>query len=165
MSSETSSQGFDRWRVLRLLGAVVACNAVGVVGAAFTSTDTAWYLGLDKPFFQPPGWIFGPVWTTLYTLMGVAAFRVFERSHRPGARLALVVFAAQLAVNAIWSPVFFGAEAVVAALVILLLLVALVTATIATFWRVDRTAGLLLLPYLAWGLFATALNASIAALN
>lgn len=150
---------------LGALAFVVGCEAVGLAGAAVTNPGSDWYRALVKPSFQPPAWVFGPAWTLLYALMGLAAWRVWQRRTAPGARTALVLFGVQLAVNAAWSPVFFGAHAVGAALAVIAVLVVLVAATIVAFRRVDRTAAALLLPYLAWVLFATVLNAAILRLN
>ena len=150
---------------LGALAFVIGCEAVGLTGAAVTNPGSDWYRALAKPSFQPPAWIFGPAWTLLYALMGLAAWRMWQRRAAPGARTALVLFGAQLAVNAAWSPVFFGAPAVGAALAVIAVLAVLVAATIVAFRRVDRTAAALLLPYLAWVLFATVLNAAILRLN
>lgn len=150
---------------LGALAFVVGCEAVGLAGAAVTDPASDWYRALAKPSFQPPAWVFGPAWTLLYALMGLAAWRVWPRRAEPAARSALVLFGAQLAVNAAWSPVFFGAHAVGAALAVIAVLAVLVAATIVAFRRVDRTAAALLLPYLAWVLFATVLNAAILRLN
>jgi len=145
---------------------VVGCEAIGLAGAAVTNPGSDWYRALAKPPFQPPAWVFGPAWTLLYALMGVAAWRVWRvRATAPRARRGLGVFAAQLAVNAAWSPVFFGAHAVGTALAVIVTLAALVTWTVVEFRRVDRTAAAMLLPYLAWVLFATVLNAAILRLN
>jgi tryptophan-rich sensory protein len=131
----------------------------------FTSTDTAWYQTLAKPSFQPPGWLFGPVWTLLYTLMGIALFRVFERRDHPAARTALGLFVVQLALNGIWSPVFFGAQAIGWALGIIAVMLVFILLTTWRFWSIDRVAGGLFLPYVAWVSFATVLNGSIVSLN
>ena len=152
-------------RVPGLLLAVVVCNAVGILGALTTTPDTSWYTSLEKPAFQPPGWLFGPVWTLLYSMMGVAAFRVFERRQQPGAKLALGLFGAQLVLNGLWSPIFFGAQAIAVALGVIITLLAVVVATTQRFYRLDRASGALLVPYVAWLCFATVLNASILALN
>ncbi len=145
--------------------AILLCNAVGIAGALLTSTDTDWYQTLTKPSFQPPGWVFGPVWTLLYTLMGVALFRVFVRRSAPGGSAALTLFGVQLLLNAIWSPLFFGAQAITAALVVIVLMVLAVVATMRSFWGIDRPAAWLLAPYLAWIGFATVLNGALLALN
>jgi benzodiazapine receptor len=146
---------------------ILGCELVGVLGAVTTEAGTStWYLGLNKPAFQPPGWVFGPMWTLLYAMMGVAAWRVWFLG-RVGRerRTALWLFGAQLALNAAWSPVFFGAHWVGTALVIIVLLWIALAATIVAFRRVDRRAMWLLLPYLAWITFATILNAAILQLN
>jgi tryptophan-rich sensory protein len=156
------------WRSWRgLLVLVVGCELVGVVGALTTGTGSSpWYLALAKPSFQPPGWVFGPVWTLLYALMGIAAWRVVRRgTATPGVRRALVLFGVQLALNAAWSPVFFGAHAITAALVILVALWAVLLLTVLAFRPLDRPAAWLLVPYLAWTTFAAVLNGAIVALN
>jgi tryptophan-rich sensory protein len=151
-------------------GAVVfalGCQLAGVIGALTTQTGTsAWYQELAKPAFQPPGWVFGPVWTLLYTLMGVAAWRVWRKGmDTPGVRPALALFVVQLLLNTAWSPVFFGAHLIGVALAILVALWVTLIATTVAFHRVDRPAALLLLPYLLWVTFATILNAAIFDLN
>ena len=146
---------------------VVVCQLAGVIGALTTQTgSSSWYRALEMPPFQPPGWVFGPVWTLLYTLMGVAAWRVWRiGTATPGVRLALGLFAAQLFLNAIWSPIFFGAHAIGLAFVVLLALLGTLAATTIVFRRLDRPAAWLLAPYLAWVTFASVLNGSILSLN
>lgn len=119
------------------------------------------YASLPTPVWAPPSWVFGPVWTVLYALMGIAAWRVWKADGFSGATVALGLFFAQLVANALWTPLFFGAGLLGWALVDILILNLLLAATIVAFWRVDRPAGLLLVPYLLWVLFATALNAAI----
>ena len=145
----------------------VGCQLAGVVGVLATETGTSsWYEALNKPFFQPPGWVFGPVWTLLYTLMGIAAWRIWRQgADKPGVRPALCLFGAQLLLNAIWSPVFFGAHAIGSALVVLIALWAVLLVTMIAFARLDTLAGRLLLPYHLWVTFATVLNAAIVRLN
>lgn len=153
-------------RLPGLLLAVVLCEAVGIVGALTTATgDSPWYQALEKPVFQPPSWVFGPVWTVLYALMGIAAWRVWRRRRDVAVGGAMGLFVVQLVLNGIWTPVFFGAHRIRLALVILVALVVVLTATIRSFRRVDPLAAGLLVPYLLWVLFATVLNASIVALN
>jgi len=123
-----------------------------------------WFDTLHLPWFMPPGWAFGVAWTILYILMGVAVGLVLA-SDSPGKRAALTLFAVQLILNLAWSPVFFAAHQIRAALVIIVVLIATVALTILFFWRVRRVAGLLLLPYLAWLLFAAELNFTILRLN
>ena len=142
---------------------VLLCLAAGYVGALLSGPD-AWYSSLDKPAWNPPAWIFGPVWTTLYILMGIAAWLVSGSVH-PAKRPALVLFVVQLALNAAWSWIFFGAHSIGWAFVELLVLWAFLVATVIAFWRASRMAAILLWPYLAWTTFAAALNATIWMLN
>ena len=132
--------------------------------AAFVSTG-GWYAALQKPLWNPPAWIFAPVWTLLYALMAVAAWLVWCRGGWRFQRQALGLFLFQWLLNALWTPVFFGLHLTgLAAAEILLLWLAL-GATVVAFWRVRPLAGLLLLPYLAWVSFAAALNVAIWRLN
>jgi tryptophan-rich sensory protein len=149
-----------RW--ISLFAWVVLCHLAGALGAL--TTDASLYWSLPTPSWAPPAWLFAPVWLTLYTMMGVAAWRVWTRPRSPARTTALGLFAVQLVLNAGWSPIFFGLEAPRAALVVIVLLWAAIAATIAAFLRVSRGAALLLVPYLAWVTFATALNAAIVAL-
>lgn len=149
-----------------LLGFVVLCFAVAAAGGAVTATSVGtWYAGLAKPAFNPPDWVFGPVWTVLYVMMAVAAWRVWRRRAAPGARPALGAWAVQLALNLSWSFVFFGARMPGAALAEIAALLAAIVATLVLFRRIERLAGALLVPYVAWVAFAAVLNAAIWALN
>ena len=109
---------------LKLLASVAACQLAGVLGAVFTAPAIpSWYAGLKKPAFTPPGWLFGPMWISLYLLMAVAAYLVWQKGlAHPGVRAALAVFVGQLLLNALWSPVFFGLRAPLAGAVVILLL-------------------------------------------
>jgi len=143
--------------------AVVA--AVALVGSSVTLAKIpTWYAGLATPSFTPPNSLFGPVWTVLYVMMALAAWRIGAASDAARTR-AVALFAVQLALNAIWSPVFFGLEAPKLALAVITALMFSLAATLATFWRIDRPAALLLAPYLVWVCYASALNAAIVALN
>jgi len=150
----------SRWFVL-LWALLPFLAALG--GAAFPPDQ--WFAALAKPSWQPPNYLFGPVWTTLYLMMGIAAGLVWLRGPSPAVRAALVVFAGQLLLNALWTPVFFGAHALGAALIVIVLMWLAIALTIALFWRVRPLAAALLLPYLAWVSFATALNAALWRLN
>ena len=151
-----------RWFVLVFWLAVVA--AVAFVGSSVTLPKIpTWYASLAKPWFTPPNAVFGPAWTILYALMAVAAWRIGTAS--TARTRATVLFVVQLALNAIWSPVFFGLEAPRLGLAVIVALLVSLPATIAAFWRTDRLAGLLLVPYLVWICYATALNAAIVTLN
>jgi benzodiazapine receptor len=157
-----------RGSVARLVVACVVSLSAGAIGS-LSVTDhgfTSWYAAIEKPAFTPPGWVFGPVWTVLYLLMGVAAFLVWQRGL--GSRLvrvALAWFLVQLVLNASWTPVFFGLHRIGLALQVIVLLWAAIVVTMYYFFRVSRWAGLLLIPYLLWVSFAAVLNASIWHLN
>lgn len=152
---------------LRFVVSFAAPLAVGAIGGiATTRSVVEWYPALAKPWFTPPSWLFGPVWTALYLTMGVALFLVWRGGLTSRARrLAVALFAVQLALNAAWSPVFFGARAPAAGLLVILLLDMAVAGTIVAFRRVSSTAAWLLSPYLVWVLFATTLNFEIWRLN
>ena len=146
--------------------AVAACLAAGGIGSVFTvHAIPTWYATLLKPSWNPPGWVFGPVWTALYLLMGVAAWLVWRAVGWPAARRALLLFAAQLVLNTAWSPIFFGLRSPGWALVDIVVLWAAVVATLGAFRRIRPVAGVLLIPYLVWVTFASALNWSIWRLN
>lgn len=125
-----------------------------------------WYASLVKPALTPPSWIFSPVWTVLYVLMAVSAFLIWKKGwRRKEVRVALMAFGFQLALNLVWSPLFFGLQSPRLALLDIVLLLAAISWTMVAFWRLSRTAAYLLLPYLVWVAFATYLNFSIWRLN
>lgn len=124
-----------------------------------------WYAGLKKPPWNPPGWIFGPVWTLLYTAMAVAAWLVWRRGGFAGQRRPLSFYLVQLLLNALWSPLFFGLHRPALGLVDIALLWLALLATVRAFWKVRPLAGALLMPYLAWVTFASALNCAVWLLN
>jgi translocator protein len=143
-----------------LLGLVVfIALSFGAAAIGGLATDPGFYTELDRPPWAPPSWLFGPVWSVLYVLIGVAGWRVWRAVDAP--RGALAVWALQLGLNAAWSLVFFGLQEVGWALVEIVVLAGAIIATIIVFARRDRLAALLLVPYLAWVLFATALNAAL----
>jgi translocator protein len=156
-----------RVRWLGLLVFLALAYAASAIGALSQGDDVgARYLALDRPPWAPPSWLFGPVWTVLYAFIGVAAWRVWRAAGAVrAATAALGLWAAQLAVNAVWPGVFFGAEAFGPALAVIVVLDALVIATIVAFHRHDRAAAALLVPYLVWILYASALNAALWAAN
>ncbi len=154
--------------IVRLTVACGVSLSAGLVGSLVVTGDgfTAWYAMIQKPSFTPPNWVFGPVWTALYVLMGVAAFLVWQRGlGARTVRTALAWFLVQLVLNALWSPVFFGVRRIGLALVVIVLLWAAIVITMSRFARVSRPAAVLLAPYLVWVSFATVLNASIWWLN
>ena len=142
-----------------LFGFVLLSFLPSVTGIAFP--PGAWYATLDKPPWTPPSWLFGPVWTALYMAMGLAAWGVWRAGSGRPRRQALAAFGVQLALNALWTPVFFGLHRPGSALLVIGLLLVAIAVTIVLFGRIRRWAAALLVPYLAWVAFATALNASI----
>ncbi len=140
--------------------------AASGVGGYFTAQSVKdWYPTLSKPSWNPPAWVFGPVWTALYVLMGVAAWLVFrERAARPVAP-ALALYGVQLLLNAAWSVLFFGLRNPLAGLVEIVFLWLAIAATMVVFWSAKPLAGILLLPYLAWVGFASVLNFALWRLN
>lgn len=148
---------------LALAGFVVLCLAVGALGGWATVQSVAeWYPALNKPSWTPPPWVFAPVWTMLYILMGLAAWLVWRKGN---ARTAMVLFGIQLLLNLAWSFLFFGARSPVLGLVDIVVLWFAIAAMILAYFSKSRLAALMMLPYLAWVSFATALNAAIYALN
>jgi translocator protein len=152
---------------IKLLISLVVPVAVGGLSGFATSRGVqTWYPSLVKPPFNPPSWVFGPVWTTLYLAMGFAAFLVWQRGlNNAPVRLALVFFLVQLALNGLWSILFFGMQSPGLAFAEILVLWLFIGITIVLFWRVSPAAGMILLPYEAWVSFAAVLNASIWILN
>jgi tryptophan-rich sensory protein len=146
------------WKSLVVFLALVALAAF----AGSQAQPDAWYASIAKPSFNPPNWIFAPVWTTLYVLMAVAAWRVWVRS---GLSAAVVLWGVQLVLNAIWSPLFFELHRIDLALADIVALLVLLIATVVAFFRIDRVAGWLMVPYLAWVAFATVLTGAIFRLN
>ncbi len=124
-----------------------------------------WYAALEKPAWNPPNWIFGPVWTALYIMMAVAAWLVSLRGGLAEQRVALSLFLGQWFFNALWSPLFFGLRSPALALIDILLLWAMLLGTVVAFWKARSVAGALMLPYLGWVTFACALNFAIWRLN
>ena len=143
----------------------IALAAGAIDGLATASSVTTWYAGLNKPPFNPPNAVFGPVWTILYVVMALAAWRVWRASAAAPRRRALTLYAVQLVLNLAWSLIFFGLRQPGFALVEVIALLAAVLSTAVAFWRVDRPAGLMMVPYATWVTFATALNFAIWRLN
>jgi tryptophan-rich sensory protein len=160
--SETKSKS----TALGLILSLVICFAASGVGALFTTPKIdGWYATLARPAFAPPNWVFGPVWTTLFAMMAVAAWLVWKRDGFQRGALPLGLFGVQLALNVLWSVLFFGRENPLAAFVEILLLWGFILATTISFFRRSRTAGLLMVPYLCWVSFAAVLNYGFWALN
>ena len=149
-----------------LLGFVALCLGVAAIGGWATSISVGgWYQTLDKPRWTPPDRVFAPVWTILYLMMAVAAYRVWRRAGVKGGQGALALFGVQLVLNLLWSILFFGLQRTGLALLDIVLLWTAIAATAVAFWRIDRLAGIFLLPYLVWVTYAVVLNAAIWHLN
>ncbi len=151
----------------KFLVAVVGCELVGIAATPFTiAAIPTWYQTLQKPPFSPPNWAFGPAWTILYFLMGVAAYLVWIKGlEKKVVKNALAFFIAQLVFNFFWSILFFGLHSPILGLIDILILWTLIVITIIKFYKVSKTASYLLIPYLLWVSFATILNLSIVLLN
>lgn len=154
-------------RALKLIGCIVGCELAGLLATPITAAAIpTWYASLEKPFFSPPNWVFGPVWTLLYLLMGVAVWLIWEHHRQTKAgRLAMQLFCVQLVLNFAWSIIFFGLRSPLLALIEIIILWITIFITLKKFYRLNKTAGYLLMPYLAWVSFATLLNAAIVMLN
>ncbi|PIR74043.1 MAG: hypothetical protein COU35_04340 [Candidatus Magasanikbacteria bacterium CG10_big_fil_rev_8_21_14_0_10_47_10] len=150
-----------------LIGALALPQLAGIIGSIATAPAIDyWYASLNKPALNPPNWIFGPAWFFLFILMGIAWYLILQKGwHRERVRSASFLFLIQLAVNSLWSIVFFGFKSPGFALIVIIFFLPLIGFTTITFDRVDKRAAALLLPYMAWVAFATYLNAVIWLIN
>jgi benzodiazapine receptor len=153
--------------IVKLLISIVICQLAGIIGSIFTSSSvTTWYRSLAKPSFTPPNWLFSPVWISLFVLMGVSAFLIWNRGLSDSrVRVALTLFVGQLLLNILWSVLFFGFKSPLAGFIEILVLWIAIALTMISFWRISSLSSLLLLPYLLWVGFAAVLNYSILTLN
>jgi len=153
--------------LLRLAAAILFCEIAGSLGSVVTTpAPGSWYSSLIKPFFAPPAWVFGPVWVTLFLLMGIALFLVWELGiEKPEVRFAVGIFMVQFFLNVIWSFLFFGLRSPLLGLIDIIILWWLILATIVVFYRVRKSAAYFLILYIAWVSIATVLNASIYLMN
>ena len=154
----------DIWK---LVVSIIACLAAGAIGSIFTrQAIPTWYATLEKPVFNPPNWLFAPVWTLLYIMMGIAAFLVWRKGlENRQVRVALIVFLVQLVLNALWSVAFFGLESPLFGVVVIAALWVAILLTVLKFYRISLAASALMWPYLLWVTFAAVLNSSIWLLN
>lgn len=154
-------------KIIPLIISIFITESVGLIGAVFTSSNiNSWYLTLAKPELSPPSWIFAPVWTILYALMGIAAFLVWKNGlEEKRVRVALGIFGVQLFLNTIWSIIFFGLRNPGLALVDIILLWLAIAWTMVVFHKISKPAGWLLVPYILWVSFAAYLNYLIWVLN
>ncbi|MDP3985617.1 MAG: TspO/MBR family protein [bacterium] len=154
--------------IFKFIVAIVVCECAGIIGSFFTvpAIRSGWYAALVKPDVAPPNWLFGPVWTTLYALMGSATFLVWKKGlGRKDVKRALIIFDIQLVLNVLWSIIFFGMRQPAAALVEIVVLWIFILATIIAFAKISKPAAWLLVPYILWVSFAIYLNYNFAILN
>ena len=153
--------------IIKLVVSIIACQLAGLIGSVFTAPAiTTWYAALQKPAFTPPNWLFAPAWLTLYLLMAIAAFIIWRKGlAQKEVKTALLIFAIQLILNALWSVAFFGLKSPLAGVIVIALLWVAILFTILRFFRLSVAAGALLLPYILWVSFAAALNMAIWQLN
>lgn len=151
----------------KLTISVIGCELIGIASTPFTlAAIPTWYASLNKPPFSPPNWVFGPVWTVLYFLMGISAFLIWKKGlEKKKIKKALVYFLLQLFFNFLWTPLFFGLHSPLLGLLDIVVLLAFLLVTIVSFYKLSKPAAYLLVPYLAWVSFATILNLSIVMLN
>ena len=153
--------------IIKLVVSILACFAAAGIGSLFTfKAIPTWYAGLKKPLYTPPNWAFGPVWTTLYILMGISVFLVWRNGLATnGVLLAFTLFWIQLAINALWSIIFFGMKSKGGGVITIIVLWLLILATMTTSFRVSGWAGALLIPYILWVSIASYLNIGVWLLN
>ena len=152
--------------ILILLISIIVAQLAGAVGSIFTASSIeSWYAFLEKPVFSPPNWLFAPAWITLYILMGIAAFLIWQKRGEAGAKSALYFYGGQLILNSLWSVIFFGFQNPFLAFLEIIVLWLLIALTTVKFYRIEKAAGLLFVPYILWVTFAMVLNFSIWQLN
>lgn len=152
--------------MMKLVTSIIICQLAGIIGAVFTTSSiSGWYAGLNKPFFNPPNWLFGPVWTLLYLLMGISLYLIWNQKNGAGIKTALIFFAIQLGLNTLWSIIFFGMHLPLVAFLEILILLLFIALTITKFFPISKISAYLLIPYLLWVSFASLLNFYIVKLN
>ena len=150
--------------IIKFIASIVICQVAGGIGAIFTTQSVqTWYPTLQKPSFNPPNWLFAPVWTLLYLLMGISLFLIWKDSKDK--KNAVILFSIQLVLNVLWSVCFFGLKIPLLGLIVIVILLAFILANIISFYKISKIAGILLIPYLLWVSFATVLNFSLWMLN
>lgn len=156
-----------KFNILTCAGFILGSEILGSLGSFFTTPNIpTWYWGLARPALNPPNWIFAPVWTILFALMGISAYLVWQKgTKKKPVKTALTLFIVQFVFNILWSAVFFGLHSPLGGLMVIVALWLGIIATLWKFYLVDRWAGYLLVPYLLWVTFAMYLNASIFLLN
>lgn len=166
MTFEAKFETLNVMNIKKLIVSLVLCFAVAFLGSLVTTPSIdSWYATLQKPSFNPPNWIFGPVWTVLYFLMGVSLYMVWNQAKGKKSKKAIQVFLVQLALNFLWSVAFFGFHAPTVAFITIVILWGTILYTILLFYKLSKPAAYLLIPYLLWVSFATILNLAIVVLN
>jgi translocator protein len=151
--------------ILKFIISILIPQLVGAIGAIFTVTSSeSWYQNITKPGFTPPDWIFGPVWISLYLLMGLSLFLIWTSEH-PYKRYGLRLFIIQLLLNGIWSPLFFGLKSPFLGLIVIILLFIMIILCIKYFYKINKASSYLMVPYVIWVGFAVLLNAAIWHMN
>ena len=155
------------YKIPKLIAALGVTLITGFIGSLATAEPlTTWYVTLNKPYWTPPDWAFGPIWTILYILIGIAAYLVWrEGLEKRYVKIALSVFALQLILNLLWSVLFFGFKSIYGGLIEIIILWITILINLILFYRISKFAGILFVPYLIWVTIATALNYSIYILN
>jgi len=152
--------------ILPLLISILIVFSFGFIGSLFTTPSIAtWYAFINKPLFSPPNWIFAPVWTLLYILMGISAFLIWKKRDNLKTKQALIFYGIQLILNALWSIIFFGMHNPGLAFLEIIILWLFILITLIKFYKINKTAGILFIPYLLWVSFASILNYAIWMLN
>jgi translocator protein len=154
-------------KITKLIISIVASHMAGIIGSIFTlNSVNTWYQTIEKPSFNPPGWIFSPVWLTLFTLMGIALYLVWQKKEEgKNIKPAVTLFVIQLVLNSLWSILFFGFQSPFYAFIEIIILWLFILLTMIAFFRISRPAGWLLMPYFLWVSFALFLNLTIVILN
>jgi translocator protein len=153
-------------KILPAIISILIAQTAGIIGSVFTASSVqTWFETITKPAWNPPGWLFGPVWITLYTLMGIAAYLVWQQKDAPGTKIALWIYSVHLVFNALWSILFFGLKNPGLAFAEIIVLLFLILLTTILFWKINPIAGWLMVPYITWVLFASVLNYTIWQLN
>jgi translocator protein len=160
-------KGFSLKEIPKLILSILIVFVAGSIGTLATTSElTTWYAALTKPSWTPPNWAFGPIWSTLYVLMGIALFLVWKKGlDRKDVKFAIFIFAVQLFLNILWSLVFFGMHSIFGGLILILILWIAIFANIIAFYVISKPAGLLLIPYLIWVSIASYLNYTVYLLN
>jgi len=156
-----------RIKILKLVISILVCQGAGLIGSLFTlSSIPTWYAQLEKPTFNPPNWVFAPVWTLLFLLMGISLYLIVSKGvENKKVKTALSIFVIQLTLNMLWSFLFFGLQSLLYAFIEIIILGLAILLTIISFYKISKTAAYLLLPYVLWVSFAAVLNFSILILN